>query len=282
MKATKLAASWLAFLGLVMAVSTTRGAAQEGAAAAQRGNAAAQAGSDAVIARNLANPVAAMISVPFQNNLDFGGGRGDALRFRMNFQPVVPITLSPDWNLISRTILPFQSESDVYPSDRTGLGDTLQSFFLSPARPWNGVIVGGGPALYLPTATNGFGQRQWGAGPTGVVLRQSGGWTYGILANHIWSLGGTPIGQEAINSTYLQPFLLYNFPGGTTTYLNSESTYDWSRRQWLVPINAGVNQLVRIGGQPLQIGAGFRYYAEKPEGGPDWGVRLTVTFAFPR
>lgn len=277
---------------VVTALAATRGAATRSSAigfaavaalaVASRPDAAAQEGGRGDLAARLANPVAALISAPFQNNWDFGGGRGDALRYTMNFQPVVPFTLNQDWNLILRTIVPLQHVERVFPDHRTGLGDITQSFFFSPANPVNGITWGVGPVMLYPTATEGLGQRQWGAGPTGVVLRQSGPWIYGALANHIWSIGGTPDRQEAVNSTFLQPFLNYVFPSQTTLFVNTETIYDWSRRQWTVPINAGVSQLVTIGGQPMQIGAGVRYFAEAPDGGPDWGLRLNLTFVFPR
>jgi hypothetical protein len=244
--------------------------------------AVAQEGGGGDLAAQLANPVAALISVPFQSNLDFGGGTGNALRYVMNFQPVVPLTLGPDWNLILRTIVPLQYSERVYGDHRFGLGDTVQSFFFSPTQPVNGITWGVGPVMLYPTATEGLGQRQWGAGPTGVVLRQSGPWIYGALANHIWSMGDTPDSREAVNTTFMQPFINYVFPRQTTLFLSTESTYDWSRRQWTVPINAGVSQLVNIGGQAVQLGAGIRYFAEAPDGGPDWGVRINLTFVFPR
>lgn len=242
----------------------------------------ALAQSDADLAAELANPVAALISVPFQNNLDFGGGNGDAFRYTLNIQPVVPLTLTPDWNLIIRTIVPVLYTERVYDDHRTGLGDITQSFFLSPSQPANGITWGLGPALLYPSGTNGYSQRQWGVGPTGVLLRQSGPWIFGALVNHIWGLGGAPDGSEPVNATFLQPFINYVTPSQTTFFLNTESTYDWSRQQWTVPINAGVNQLVSIGGQRVQVGAGIRYYAEKPDGGPDWGIRLNLVFVFPK
>jgi hypothetical protein len=226
--------------------------------------------------------VANVVSVPLQLNLDSGGGRGNAFNATLNIQPVIPFTLDSDWNLITRTILPLRYTERLYPDHRAGFGDVVQSFFLSPQRPVNGITWGAGPVFLYPTATQSLGQRQWGAGPTGVVLRQSGPWLYGVLANHIWSLGGTPDQSLPVNATFLQPFLTYVFPSQTSLFLNTESTYDWSRRSWNVPVNAGASQIVNVGGQALQLTAGLRYFAASPERGSDWGVRVAATFVFPR
>lgn len=235
------------------------------------------------LAQQLSNPVANLISLPFQNNFDYGGGRGSAFRYTLNFQPVIPFTLSNDWNLIIRTIVPFSHVERVFPEHATGLGDVVQSFFISPSRPTaSGVSWGAGPVFLYPTATDGvLGQRQWGAGPTGVVLQQRGRWLYGALANHIWGLGGYSPDRPQVNATFLQPFLTYTFPTQTTVALNTESTYDWSRRQWTVPVNLSANQVVRVFGRNMQLGGGVRYYADKPVGGPDWGFRFTATLVFP-
>lgn len=162
-----------------------------------------------------------------------------------------------------------------------GLGDITQSFFFTPKNPANGWIWGAGPVLRLPTATRtSFGQGRWGAGPTGVVLRQDGDWTYGMLANHIWSFAGW--GPDNVNMTYLQPFLAYTTGSLTTFGAGSEMAYDWVSRQWVVPVDLTISQLVRIGKLPLQLGVGGRLYAERPAGGPDWGLTMTLTFMFPK
>ena len=239
--------------------------------------------SDADLAKQLANPVSSLISVPFQNNYDCCFGPRDASRYLLNIQPVIPFAITTDWNLIVRTILPvvsMGSPTDGVPSS-TGLGDTTQSFFFSPSQTVNGVTWGIGPALLWPTGNDVFGSHKWGAGPTGVILKQDGGWTYGMLANHIWSYAG-PAGAQDVSSTFLQPFLVYTFPDTTGIAINTESSYDWITRQWTVPINVTVSHIFKFGAQPVQFQLGPRFYAVRPDGGPTWGARFAVTFLFPK
>jgi hypothetical protein len=245
--------------------------------------AAQQAATD--LAKKLANPVADLISVPFQLNYNQGFGDGDGEQTYLNFQPVIPISISRDWNVISRTILPIVSQDDVLPGEGSqfGFGATTQSFFFSPKQPTRfGLIWGVGPVFLIPTATDDIATDQWGAGLTAVGLRQSGPWTVGALGNHIWSISGDDEDGD-ISSTFLQPFLSYTTPKATSFTLNTESTYDWENERWSVPINAVVAQVVRIGGRPVQLGLGARYWLDAPEGGPDgWGARAQVTLLFPR
>jgi hypothetical protein len=250
-----------------------------------------EASDEAELAKKLQNPVANLISVPIQNNWDFGIGPANAMKYTANIQPVIPFSISEDWNLITRTIVPviYQEALDKNPlapssarESHAGLGDTTQSFFLSPKAPVGGWILGAGPVGYYPTATETeLGGGKWGAGPTAVALRQEHGFTYGILANHIWSFAGQDDRQN-INATFLQPFLGYTTKTYTTFTVNTESTYDWQAQQWTVPVNFMVQQLVKIRGHPIAFQVGYRYYAEKPDGGPDWGLRFTITFLFPK
>jgi hypothetical protein len=239
------------------------------------------------LAKALANPIANLISVPFQLNYDKRiGPNSDGHKFQMNVQPVIPVTLNRDWNIISRTILPLVNQHEVGPGSgsQTGLGDTLQSLFFSPVKPTAaGVIWGVGPVISLPTGTDPLlSSRKWGAGPTGVALRQDGPWTYGLLANHIWSFGG-PAGRPDVNATFLQPFLSYTTKEAWTFGINSESTYDWEASVWTLPINVTVNRVIKLGSQALQVGGGVRYWANGPDSGPkNWGIRVTVTLLFPR
>ena len=242
--------------------------------------------SAADLAKKLSNPIASLISVPFQGNYDGGYGPDDGSKYTINVQPVIPFTLNEDWNLISRTIVPIVWQNDIAgPSgDQFGLGDTTQSLFFSPKKPTSsGIIWGVGPVFLLPTATDDLlGGGKWGAGPTAVALKQSGPWTYGALVNHIWSFAGDEDRQD-VNSTFLQPFISYTTPKAWTFALNTESTYNWETEDWSVPINFTVAKLVKVNKQPIQLMAGVRYWAQSPDNGPDgFGARLAVTFLFPK
>jgi hypothetical protein len=249
------------------------------------GNAVDYNAQAAELAKKLANPTASLISVPFQHNWDFGIGPAKAMRYTMNFQPVVPFSISDDWNVVVRTIVPIiDAESPVKGGkNHFGLSDTLQSFFFSPKKPTGGGwIWGAGPVFLWPTATDdALGTEKFGAGPTAVLLKQKNGWTYGMLANHVWSFAGNDAKPE-VNATYLLPFLSFTTKTHTTIQLNTESTYNWNDSQWTVPLNSNVSQLLKIGSQIISVGIGARYYAETPRYGPDWGMRFTVTFLFPK
>ena len=239
------------------------------------------------LAKKLANPVASLISVPIQANYDQDiGPNEDGSVWRINVQPVIPITLNEDWNLISRTILPIIDQSDVPVKGKgeSGIGDILQSLFFSPKEPTaRGWIWGAGPVFLLPTASEDvLGTEQWGIGPTAVGLKQVGPWTFGALVNHVESVAGED-DRADVSATFIQPFLTYITKTKTTISLNTESTYDWENEEWSVPINFNVLQLLKIGPQIIQVGVGVRYWADSPENGPqDWGARLQLTFLFPK
>lgn len=237
------------------------------------------------LAKKLANPIAAMISIPFQNNFDFGGGpNGDGVQWKMNFQPVIPLTINEDWNLITRTIIPVISQKDVIgTTSQSGLSDTVFSAWLSPVKPTSGGWIWGlGVAGLLPTGTNDFlTANQWGVGPTAIVLKQADKFTYGMLINQIWS-ADTPSDRSSVNQMFVQPFISYLPGGGWTFALNTESVCDFSASQWTVPINLMVNKMIKIGKMPAQVQLGGRYYPEAPENGPDWGLRLSLTLLLPR
>lgn len=260
--------AWAAIVGLVFAMD-------------------ARAQSNEELALQLANPVASLVSVPFQFNLDHDIGPDDSGdRLTLNVQPVVPLSLNEDWNLISRTILPVVDQQDIFPGagDQFGLGDTVQSLFFSPKAPTaGGWIWGAGPVFLLPTATDRLlGSDKWGLGPTAVALRQQGPWTYGGLFNHIWSVAGKD-SRSDINSTFLQPFVSYTTPEAWSFTVNMEATRDWENNSWNLPLAFVVGKVTRVGSQLVQLQGGLRYYLDSPAGGPEgFGLRFGFTLLLPR
>lgn len=245
----------------------------------------ASAEDEAELAKKLQNPIASLISVPLKLNWDTGIGPKNVDSYVLNIQPVVPVSISEDTNLIVRTIIPIiKTEAPVSGLDsESGLGDVLQSFFFSPKNPTkSGWIWGAGPALLYPSASNdAIGGEKWGAGPTAVVLKQDKGWTYGALGNHVWSFAGNDQRND-ISATFIQPFLSFTTKKFTTFGINTESTYDWEHRKWTVPINLSIGQLIKFGAQPISFQLAARSYLERPEGGPNWGLSFTTTFLFPK
>lgn len=232
------------------------------------------------LAKQLSNPVASLISVPFQYN--YARTYGDnGYQNLLNIQPVMPFSISEDWNLISRTILPVIQQKNVQAGKtQFGLGDTVQSFFFSPKQPGpNGLIWGVGPAALIPTGTDGIGGDTWALGPTFVLLKQQGPWTYGILANQLWDTGG----PADISSLFVQPFLVKSIGKGRTIALNTETTYNWKNKEWLVPVNLAYSKVSKLGQQMVSNQIGVKAFLKTPYGnGPDWGLRYTFTLLFPR
>jgi len=238
------------------------------------------------LAKAAQNPVADMISLPLQNNTNFGVGPGDDVQNILNIQPVVPLKLNTDWNLITRTVVPviYQPELLEGYGDEFGLGDINMSLFLSPAKPGK-IIWGVGPVFSFPTATGAVLEaKKWSAGPTAVALKIQGPWVVGALANNLWSYAGDD-DRKDVNQFLLQYFINYNLPRGW--YISSAPiiTANWkadSINQWTVPFGGGVGKIFRIGKQPMNAQAQAFYNVEKPDNGPDWTLRLQLQFLFPK
>jgi hypothetical protein len=240
------------------------------------------------IAKKSLNPVADLASLPFQYNYDEKmGSTGTGKKAVLNIQPVIPFSLNQEWNIISRTIVPLIDQKGMAPNgaaDASGLGDIAQNVYFSPKKPTaGGWIWGAGPVFLLPTASDDLlGSKKWGLGPTAVVLKQADGWTYGALANHIWSVAGDSNRQD-INATYLQPFIAYTTKTHTSIALNTESTYDWKTQEWSVPLNLAVTQMFKIGQQIMSFQVGVRHWASSPPNGPGGtGYRAQLIFLFPK
>lgn len=242
------------------------------------------------LAKAAQNPIADMISLPFQLNTNLNAGPFKKTQEVLNIQPVIPVNLNSQWNVITRTIVPLISQPQLTPAQgRTdGLGDVQFSAFLSPASPgaW---IWGVGVIAQAPTASDDeLGQGKWGLGPTAVALHLEKGspWVYGALINNVWSVGGD--GDRAdVNQMLLQPFINYNIPHHPGLYLSFSPiiTANWqasSGNKWTVPVGLGVGQIMRWGKQPVNLQAAAYYNAERPDFAPNWNIRLQLQFLFPK
>ena len=240
------------------------------------------------LAKLAQNPVGNLISLPFQNNTNLNFGPEKGTQNVLNIQPVIPISISDDWNIITRTIVPVISMPALGPDigSTNGIGDTVLTTFLSPANPgeW---IWGAGPVFQLPTnSTAELGNKNWGLGASFVVLHLDKGsrWVYGVLANNIWSLTSNKQGGS-YSSGLIQPFVNYNFEGGF--YLTSAPilTVNWyadSGQQWTVPIGGGVGKIFHLGKLPVNTQISAYYNVAKPDFGPNWQIRAQVQLMFPK
>jgi len=238
------------------------------------------------LAKLAQNPIGNLISVPFQYNANLNYGPDKGTQSVLNIQPVIPISVNENWNIITRTILPVIWQPSLGPGDSnvTGLGDLQFSAFLSPADPgaW---IWGVGAIAQAPTNSNStLGSNSWGLGPTFVVLHLEKGspWVYGVLVNNVWSFDGGP---QSYNNGLIQPFLNYNLPGGTYLTSSPVITVNWKASgsdQWTVPIGGGVGHIFHLGKLPVNTQISAYYNVAKPDFGPNWQIRAQVQFMFPK
>jgi hypothetical protein len=235
------------------------------------------------------NPVASLISVPIQNNLNFGVNPGYRNQDVLNIQPVIPLSISKDWNLLVRWIAPIvyqpiPNAPGTPETGESGLGDMVPTFFLSPKKPGK-LIWGAGPVFQLPTATNTFlGQGKLGIGPSVVVLTQPGHWTLGALANNVWSVAGSG-SRPDVNQFLMQYFINYNLKKGWYLTWQPTLTANWeatSGNVWTVPVGGGIGRIMKIGNQPVGLSAQFFGNPVHPAGTPSWTFRLYIAFLFPK
>ena len=239
------------------------------------------------LAKMAQNPVGNMISVPFQNNANLNFGPQKGTQDILNIQPVIPIELNPEWNLITRTIVPlvWQPALSTTINSVNGVGDMQVTGFLSPANPGHW-IWGLGAVAQLPTHSNDqLGNNNWGLGPSAVVLHLEKGdpWVYGVIANNIWSVDNR--GSPSYNNGLMQPFVNYNFHDGL--YLTSAPiiTANWkadSGQRWTVPVGGGVGRIFHFGKLPVNTNIGAYYNVARPDFAANWQVRVQVQFMFPK
>ncbi len=238
--------------------------------------ASAQTDADA-LAKQLQNPIANLISLPIQGNFDYGAGPADGRRMILNIQPVIPVSIGDNWNLITRTIVPVISQNDAYgrSGSQFGLGDIVATGFFSPKNPTKGGLVWGvGPVFLIPTSTDELlGLGNFGAGPSVVALTQKGSFTLGGLVNHIWA--------DDFSTTFLNPFLAKNFTGGKALTLNTELTHNWTNDAFSGVVMLQGSKVFTIGKQAVNAGVAPRFHFG---GGrmADWGFRAVLVFLFPK
>ena len=241
------------------------------------------------LAKAAQNPLASLISLPFQLNTNFDFGPLDKTQYVLNIQPVYPVSLNDDWNLITRTILPIISQPAFGQgqSRETGIGDIQFTGWFSPTKPTSGGWIWGvGPVLQFNTASaNRLGQGVWGLGPSVVALKMTGPWVIGGLLNNVWSISEDS-GRADVNQLLFQPFINYNFPDHPGRYLTFAPiiTADWeaSDDKWLVPLGLGIGQITRIGKRPVNMQASFYYNVERPDQAAKYQIRLQIQLMFPK
>ena len=241
---------------------------------------AADEESETELAKKTQNPVADLISVPFQSNFNFN----NETVYVLNVQPVIPFHLTENWNLITRTITPIinQPSPGFHIDSAFGMGDINPTLFLSPSKP-STFVWGAGPTFTLPTATNRLlGSGKWSMGPAAVGLMMQGPWVYGVLVSQQWSFAGW--GHKDVNQMVLQPFVNYNLGHGWALSTSPLITGNWTARasdQWTVPVGGGVSKLFKLGKLPVNTSLQAYYNADRPKNASDWQLRFEVQFLLP-
>ena len=238
------------------------------------------------LAKKIQNPIGDLYSFPFQNNANFGAGPHGGVQNILNIQPVIPIHVNDEWNIITRTILPVVWNPDLspLPSVPVGTGPTDFSAFLSPKNPTNGWLWGVGPIIQIPTISNAsLGSSVWGGGPTAVLVYMKGPIVAGVLSNNVWSFGGVHgPGGNSYNGFLTQPFFNYNFGGGWYVGTAPIVTADWQANgtKWTVPVGANAGRVFKVGKLPINLLLGAYYNLVKPQYGAEWQLRTQLTLIF--
>ena len=236
------------------------------------------------LAKTSQNPVADMSSVPFQFNWISGGGFGDQALYQLLIQPVLPMAISKNWNIISRTIVPVVSTPPTsYGTRSKGIGDIQEQIFFAQSHPKK-VILGFGVDLSFPTATNAaLVSGQYAAGPAFVILAMPGHWVLGFVANTLWRFAGST-STTAINTFFIQPFINYNLKRGWAFSTSPSITSNWnaeSGEQWIVPLGIGVSKITLIGKQPLSVAMQYYHNVVRPDEYGSDQFRMVVGLLFP-
>lgn len=238
------------------------------------------------LAKQAQNPIADLISIPIQNNFNFNYGPNNDMQYVGNFQPVIPINATENWNVITRTIIPLIYQPELAPNfgDVFGLGDIQFTAFLSPSKSGD-LVWGVGPILQFPSGTdNSITSGKWAAGPSAVAVLMKGHWVLGGLVNYLSSYAGQD-DRGAVSQWTVQPFINYNLPDGwylTTSPIITADVMAESSQQWTVPLGGGMGKIVHLGKLPLNLQLAGYYNVANPDIGPEWNIRFQVQILLPK
>jgi len=237
----------------------------------------------AALAAKVQNPIANLVSLPFQYNYNGGVGEYDRKFPNLNIQPVIPFP-GENWNIISRTIIPINSVPIGENNSVFGMGDINLSLFWSPAKA-SALTWGLGPIIYLPTASNPeiLGTGKLSLGPTGVIFYKLGNWTMGGVASNAWSVAGDD-DREDFNFFFAQYFINYNLGAGWALGTAPIITADWtapSDERWTIPWGLQISKITKLGTRPANLLIGYYHNSEHPTDGPEYQVRIQVNLLFP-
>ncbi len=235
------------------------------------------------LSKQAANPVADLMSFPFQNNLNMNQGPFDRNTNILNIQPVIPLL---GGKVITRTVMPIVNIPD-YGNETgkltSGLADMVFTAFYVPES--KGLTWGFGPVFELPTGGSNRGTQKWSAGPSILVMAQPGEWTVGALMNNVWSFAGNS-DRDDVNHMLINLFVVRQLGNGW--YVNSAPilTADWTAEsgdQWIVPVGAGGGKVILLGGKlPLNVQTGLYYNVVRPDNGPEMQWRVQVQILLPK
>ena len=237
--------------------------------------------SDQALAISVHNPFEDFVKVPIQSTTGFQLGRDHKVGDSWNIEPVLPFSLNADWDLIARPSLTIAYAPT--PHEQSGLTDLQTSFFLTPRKEstW---IWGAGPIFQFPTASSSeLGSGRWSAGPTAALVYTEGPWFGGILSYHLMSFAGNRA-RGSVNQTYIEPEISYNFESGWYVQCDPQMTLDWTAdtaNAWTIPMGADVGKAFNIGSQSLSLQVGAYDLVKRPDGAPQWIMRMSVTFLYP-
>ena len=236
------------------------------------------------LAKESQNPVASLVSIPLQFNINSGGGLEDGSFLLFNFQPVIPFRLNDDWNMIVRTIVPVVSIPGPDTNRFSGMADIQEQIFLSPSKSGK-LIWGVGPQVSFPTGTTVPTETgSWAAGPTFVALTMPGPWVIGAVANNVWTFSDSGDSTE-LNQFFMQPFANYNFGKGWAISTAPAITANWDApdgQKWTVPVGIGIGRTTVFNGRPMTLAVQYYHNVEHPENAAANTVRFQVTLLYPK